>query len=737
MEMMIERRADADGRIPLQVPVALEPHPVMRPESGGAGLFEAEAINLGTGGLSLRGRHVPDVGEQLVCHFDVPPGEVPMEVQGEVVWAHRVGGGFGHFGLRFVALPEERVALLSELLAEQTVRYASMGGRAYDQEHDQDSVGPTGEFEAVEVEHGAESLAAPEQFEPPQAADDQATYNPWADPGAALGSGHSEGADVTRPVAAGGEAELQLGVGASLHGELAAADRTGAMFMQTLDMLALGDATHLTCSDGRARSGAIADVRLVVYEGIPRLMIELAFDGEDGASVTHGHATVEVPRGPAAEVEHGDGDTVPDLAPPGQQPTQAPGETPHDRVVRARRTTLSEFEAEDGAAGEPGVDAADSASRFDEASFIDGFYSEAAGELAPDAHAEPQPGRGPSQVGVSGAAATAEVSRSDDDARALRLPVDGAVGPATEHGPGRHSREPDEEPGVEGPLRLPAIAGAAGRLTERATGMAARGVRSVTASLTMQLRTAKRAARQLARPAPRRTTGGRRRSTAGSVARHGGQSERGASLVIAGLAVGALALGAYAVWPASDDGQLGQPGATLQAPPVAAAPAAAAPVVVPGTARPAVGTAPGGAAAGTSAAGAVASVPRPASVPAGSPYAVDVHAPAQPASAAADPGPAFGAEHVPGARRFALRMTEKVNELRGVVDDGGFRVIIPGSHSLDRAGPIAASHGAIHRSMILNKDGRSELTIRFADGRSPAYRVVGKGATLELLVAEK
>ena len=92
--------------------------------------------------------------------------------------------------------------------------------------------------------------------------------------------------------------------------------------------------------------------------------------------------------------------------------------------------------------------------------------------------------------------------------------------------------------------------------------------------------------------------------------------------------------------------------------------------------------------------------------------------------------PIFGAASVPDAKRFTLRMSAPVKKLTGIADEGGFTVLIPGSLSLDRAGPISASHRRVRRSMILNKGDHSELTIRFAKGDPPPYQVKAKGAKL-------
>jgi hypothetical protein len=99
-------------------------------------------------------------------------------------------------------------------------------------------------------------------------------------------------------------------------------------------------------------------------------------------------------------------------------------------------------------------------------------------------------------------------------------------------------------------------------------------------------------------------------------------------------------------------------------------------------------------------------------------------------------GPVFGSRELSGGRTFTLRMSKQVQQLRGIPDKGGFTVIIPGSLSFDRAGPIAASHPLVKRSMILNKGDHAALTIRFVKDARPAYRVTAKGASIEVTIAE-
>jgi hypothetical protein len=157
-------------------------------------------------------------------------------------------------------------------------------------------------------------------------------------------------------------------------------------------------------------------------------------------------------------------------------------------------------------------------------------------------------------------------------------------------------------------------------------------------------------------------------------------------------------------------------------------------------------------------------MPSAATVPAGSAFAVDVRearpkptAPAATSALAAAKAPApaaapvaapaapkptprrmrYGAASAPSrAQTFALRMSKPIASISGSSDAGGFTVVVMGSLSLDRAGPISAAHKGVARAMVLNKGDRSELTIRFADGKRPAYQVRGDGTTLYVVIED-
>ncbi len=96
---------------------------------------------------------------------------------------------------------------------------------------------------------------------------------------------------------------------------------------------------------------------------------------------------------------------------------------------------------------------------------------------------------------------------------------------------------------------------------------------------------------------------------------------------------------------------------------------------------------------------------------------------------------AFGADEVQGGEKYVLRMSNPVTTMDGLVEDDGFSVMIPGSLSLSRAGPIATAHPDVEHAGILNRGDFSELTVRFVAGRHPAFRVQARGPSIEITIA--
>jgi hypothetical protein len=103
---------------------------------------------------------------------------------------------------------------------------------------------------------------------------------------------------------------------------------------------------------------------------------------------------------------------------------------------------------------------------------------------------------------------------------------------------------------------------------------------------------------------------------------------------------------------------------------------------------------------------------------------------ARPESRGPLPRPRFGAAKLTRAKRFPLRVSATVTELRGTADAGGFKVIIPGVRPLTKAAPLRSAHRAVASAMIVKKGSDSELSVRFVKGMKPAYQVTGEGDML-------
>ena len=69
--------------------------------------FEADGINVGTGGISMRASMLPQVDSTLRCQLDNPVGGEAIEMIGRVVWAHESGEHAGEFGIRFTHLSND------------------------------------------------------------------------------------------------------------------------------------------------------------------------------------------------------------------------------------------------------------------------------------------------------------------------------------------------------------------------------------------------------------------------------------------------------------------------------------------------------------------------------------------------------------------------------------------------------------------------------------------------------
>ena len=90
----------------------------------------------------------------------------------------------------------------------------------------------------------------------------------------------------------------------------------------------------------------------------------------------------------------------------------------------------------------------------------------------------------------------------------------------------------------------------------------------------------------------------------------------------------------------------------------------------------------------------------------------------------------FGEARVVGGREFRLNLSVPPTGLRGEPMSNGFKVTLQGSNALDGARTIGAQHPRVARASIVNEGENAVLTVRFAPGDNPAYRVHARGAGL-------
>ncbi len=109
MEAATERRAPHEPRVPLDALVEVAPE-------GMSESFEADAVNVGPGGISMRSPILPDIGARLRCRFDSPHDGSSVDADCEVVWGHDSGPNLGEFGLRFRQLDSDDAEAIRRLV---------------------------------------------------------------------------------------------------------------------------------------------------------------------------------------------------------------------------------------------------------------------------------------------------------------------------------------------------------------------------------------------------------------------------------------------------------------------------------------------------------------------------------------------------------------------------------------------------------------------------------------------
>jgi hypothetical protein len=499
-----------------------------------------------------------------------------------------------------------------------------------------------------------------------------------------------------------------------------------AVFEQQLDLLSLGRAVRALTPGAEGRAGNIVGVELRLVGNIPMLAVTVDFQPPTDYGEAELLAGDLVPR-----------DTETDL--------RAPTEQDHvQHGARAAMVTMTEFDANLARAE---ASAADSS-------------ADVWGDLAPDLQPdlapeheikpEPEPEPGPIAFLASPMPRTTPVEATDRADRDFSRPFVLEADPDAAYRAELDALStPAWKPAVKAIQRWLAV-----QLQACARGVSAAGNRALPQLRLAWLRSS--ALLQTAHVgyiAPQfgalrrmfitQAAMRRRRTTMAPAERKlAPVSGRNRTLLIGLLAVSVVGLGVFAFFPsaAEDVVELKHivvaPTAALPATQVPAQ--SAAPNLAPtyNTQEPSVGSTPRPALrAPVSTAPDPLEVPSAERVPEGSPFAVDLRG-----SAAVRTTPAralrFGAAEVRHGRRFALRMSAPVQALQGVSDAGGFSVVISGSLSLDRAGPIGSSVKAVQRAMIINKGDRAELSIRFVGGKSPAYQVSAEGSTVYVVIED-
>ena len=676
MQLATDRRSPSTTRIPLDgvqiklTPVGLTDH------------FDADGVDIGAGGLSLRSAMIPDIGSVIRCTFETPSG-APVDGECEVVWASEEGDSCGEFGLRFVTLePRARAAL-------------------------------------------------------------QTMVDDWEEMFVSAPSAKLLPSSVV-------SLEIE-GVKPRISAEVAYQDEAALIVEQPLPFLRLG--SKLKTGEGHEGELASADLR-VGDDGVPRLVLTVNYANGTTESTLH-DASGSGPREIVAKDAPIETPHVSESgnAEPLQRSTAEPPPLPSKRrdAVRLFRTR------KDAKRLEPSDLDAELDAELDRltGSVLTNRLRAAGRSVRP-------------AVGAVRGKLSAVLAKLLPALMVGIAHIRAALAKAKERG-------------------RPAI-GSAWTSTKVFFSALRNKASGDKPERTKPKRTQKRRSTS---PAPRRRRGNvdetmrTRGSETEAVSPEKRRRRTIALSAIMFLGVGGIAYALTAGDNASAD--VAPPGDTpVAAEPVAAVAPVAQPVAQPiaqpiaqpvaqpqpvaQAAQPVAQATQPGAAPGQIPAPVFPQLgqrpPTPGSLPTGSPYAVEAapaappagqvgHAPGQPIAppvamipqptvapvAAVTPeaprtvrGRTFGVAEVRNGRTFVLQMSRPVNILEATREENGFTVKVPGALSLDRAGPIARAHSKVSRSAIFNRGDHAELTIEFAEGESPDYRVRARGRSIELVI---
>lgn len=670
MQQAIERRNPEQARIPLE-DVLVE----LRPE-GYDETFEADAVDVGLGGLAMRAAILPDVGSRLHCRFQSPHDGRCVDASAEVVWARDAGPSAGEFGLRFDTLdPDDETSIRGIIDAW----HAAMG-LDLDEPSDQgvvslklEGVGPRLDADVV---HRAGDVLVVEQGLP----------------------------------------FLRLGKAVEEDG------RVGRL--ESVDLRVEGETPRLVLTIGfdRVRAPAedvggdtLMDVASPARDADtpmePRIVIP------DDAEIVARRTRAEEP---AREVREARTEREAREARAEREPDEAEraGEDAEAEAIaraEARRARRARRDAE-----APQIVRTEKRSReraaTDEAEERAELASSEAIESSEKSAADPA-ASGKNVALVKARSALVAIRAWALMAWAKVAPASRAAWARARHAFGSFARR-------VGPFARVLAAKVRGRAVMPSTKKATQATAS----------SAPRASR-----VPRRTTAapGQRESRVEESAPARPRKKWIALGGVAAIATGsliALAGGDDAEASTTE----ATPAATTSASstlPELADPevgdvGAAAPAVAPGGPMPAPSF--------PSLRDGARPTAAPGEVPAGSPYAVDVNAasaaPAPSAAPVAGGSATFGTEGTSGDE-LRMRMDGPVGGLRGERTDDGFRVVVPGVRAIDGARRLAAMNPAIERASILNESEGAVLSVRFVSGQSPSYFVRADGDGLVVTVA--
>ncbi|MEZ4324627.1 MAG: PilZ domain-containing protein [Polyangiales bacterium] len=767
MQAQIERRAHAQ-RVPMDhgvVEVSFVEYGETAP---------ADAVNIAEGGLSLRASILPEVGTEMRCSFPMPDGQ-SIEAECQVVWAQHSGPYAGEFGLRFTDLAR---------LDEERIRDYVDAHRAH------------GEWQDSSAGGGSVDDSDPgyvDDSDPGYAARVADSYEPSPP------TKHPAIPDTIRLFIDGVSSPVAAKVVQATNEALVVEQALPFLRLGTrIAAVEGGPKGSLVGVALRVVDGAPKLVLTVQFGGETEAVeqeLELAIPEPVHSDVAYAKTELRSPLDTLPDVEDGEGDSAVDATPEEQagavledgHVSMALEDARHSSVPPARivdaRPSRSPSDMARAARAEVAFARPDDDDDEDDE---DENVVVALGALAEDvsqselddldellsaphvADREPmRPGRAdtrdPASRGHAPAAAD-EVPDALGDSPVDRLSL--------------LLQTRSQQLGARtAPLRARGRALLAGGLKGLLPALRLLWARTLQLAVTLRTK-AKPTLRALGRrtqntvaqlrghQARRTTTSGRplrrQQSRVGATVRPGApraqhetsaaldpQRARRRAIALSALAFSLVALTVWALVPSAEEpAEVDAPPTTARTPsePLAAAPAPATDVAVSPYVAPA---APAPAPAAAVAAAPVPPGPTPGplaeptypslgderpqapgSVPGDSPYAEGgaEQAPMQ-------EGRSFGADTVGNARRFEISMSQPVENVRGRAESNGFVVDIPGSLAMGGARTISRNHPSVARSHILNHGTYSTLTVEFVAGQSPAYRVSGRGATLQIEIA--